>query len=154
MSPPTTGLSAKRYKIMKHIESCVHNYVLAASQHDYSPTSPLWSSLASTFLADPNIGDKAEAPRTRSEFLASRARSHEENPSYGLRILEISTTLNDTCDEAKVFVKYEAFGVPEGIVQQVAGVLDFKPLREEGEEEEMWKCVRFRSMRGLTGPVI
>lgn len=153
MAISITGISALRYKIMKSVEKCVHDYVQAAKNHDYDIDSPLWSSLAPDFKADPNIGDRSKELRTKAEFLQSRAQIHKENPSYSLDILEITTTLNDKCDQAQVFVKYEAKGVPEGIVQQVAGKLDFMPV-EVSNQERVWKCVRFASFRGLTEPVV
>lgn len=141
-----------RSNIIAMVENSCRDYVSAINLRDWDTSSPLWSSMSETFRADPAIGTFGMQQQTLADFLQSRAEICIDHPTYAVRILDLSTDLNHQANKAEVFMNLEVTGVPEGVVRQNVGILDFQPF--DWGDETKWLCVRYRSFRGLGGPIM
>ncbi|KAI5366281.1 hypothetical protein Slin14017_G039210 [Septoria linicola] len=159
-----TALETKKMNTAT-LESYCRGYAAGVHERVWDTTHPYWSNMSSTFRADPAIGSIPQ-PQTLDEFLDSRRVLSEEHPTYGVKVTDLSTELDEPNGRAECFMSLEVSGVPEGVVRQNLGILEF--LREDklGVAESVrlpdhgdtpydrWWCVRYRSFRGLGGEIM
>lgn len=140
-SPPTSGFESEA---RAQIARTTQDFHVAMVTRNFDAASPLWSSLADSFVHEsPHPGFRA-LTRGKKEFLNLMQRVHSDYPEYKYHVLDWTTQIDCASKSGSVFLNKQTEGMPRGVTRRFMTVLHFTK-RKEG-----WVMIRSSSLENLS----
>ncbi|CAK3881240.1 Hypothetical predicted protein [Lecanosticta acicola] len=128
-------------EIIEYIEGLVRTQVQTVNDRDFDFTSPIWQEKASFWRAE--IGLMSDKTLTLTQWVDSWRLLDELYPDYYVKILDMTSTVNEADRSAEVYGNIQIEGMPLGLIRSAVGIASF------GVVQGKWVAVKHKTISGF-----